>query len=761
LKSLYQELVDPAERHDLGEYYTPDWIAEYMLEELLKDNPKARILDPACGSGTFLFTALKLKKKFLKMNKVNLLEHLFDNVVGIDVHPLSVIVSKANYLLSISDIINARRGSIYIPIYLADSLRLPDVRHPTIKMGIPILFYEFDAKGEKIKLPSILMEKLPSYTLDVIFEYLRICAINVALHNRKSNIEAFKNGLFFNLPSIKPIVEEKGETIIELLFESMNSFVKLIKENKDTIWAFILKNNYKPLFLKESFDILVGNPPWLSYRYVADQDYQEYLKKLITKTYGLTSRAELITQIELATLFFVRAAEQYLKHDGIIYFVMPRSIYTADQHEIFREKPSKIKFIKIVDLKDVQPLFKVPSCLIKGIKNGITSYPIKESETISGRLPKKNIKIKEAIKFLSFKKGSIHLNKVGIRSWLSDKRFSIIKQRSHYYKSFFNAATIYPRQFWFVDLITHPIFGINPDNPFVRTSMRAQKMAKKDYKNLIIEGNVEKEFLYACLTSTEIIPFNHLTPQNVVLPIFSQEERYVIINSKIAEKDGFINFSDWLIKCEREWEKRRTTKAEKKDVYEWLDYRKKLSKQNPNSKFYVIYPASGTNLVSCVIDIFSENLFVELNGITIPLNGLIVDHTNYYFETNNYEESHYLSSIYNSNIINELVKPMQARGLFGPRHFHKKPLEFPIPKFNHENKDHIELSKLGKKATNIVNKALPHIMGKYQVEVLMPQQVARIRSEMKLILSDVIDEIDENTTQILSSNDIKKIDQYN
>jgi len=36
LKGLYQELVDPEERHELGEYYTPDWLAEYIAENLIE-----------------------------------------------------------------------------------------------------------------------------------------------------------------------------------------------------------------------------------------------------------------------------------------------------------------------------------------------------------------------------------------------------------------------------------------------------------------------------------------------------------------------------------------------------------------------------------------------------------------------------------------------------------------------------------------------------------------------------------------------------
>ena len=64
LKRLYQNLMPKALRHDLGEYYTPDWLAERLLNQLgytekVKNLPQKRILDPACGSGTFLVLAIK------------------------------------------------------------------------------------------------------------------------------------------------------------------------------------------------------------------------------------------------------------------------------------------------------------------------------------------------------------------------------------------------------------------------------------------------------------------------------------------------------------------------------------------------------------------------------------------------------------------------------------------------------------------------------------------------------------------------------
>lgn len=73
LKRLYQHLVPRKVRHDLGEYYTPDWLAELALDEVgyteeyfeklteeqndLTAHFKLRLLDPACGSGTFLVLA--------------------------------------------------------------------------------------------------------------------------------------------------------------------------------------------------------------------------------------------------------------------------------------------------------------------------------------------------------------------------------------------------------------------------------------------------------------------------------------------------------------------------------------------------------------------------------------------------------------------------------------------------------------------------------------------------------------------------------
>ena len=124
LKELYQSLVDPRDRHDLGEYYTPDWLAVRMCEKLLAESGEDSVLDPSCGSGTFLYHAILHKRKHLPATRKSL-ETILGNVVGIDIHPLAVIVAKINVLLALGDLFQKRGGPIPVQVYLANSIRHP------------------------------------------------------------------------------------------------------------------------------------------------------------------------------------------------------------------------------------------------------------------------------------------------------------------------------------------------------------------------------------------------------------------------------------------------------------------------------------------------------------------------------------------------------------------------------------------------------------------------------------------------------------
>jgi methylase of polypeptide subunit release factors len=334
LKSLYQELVDPEARHDLGEYYTPDWLAELMVDEVVGSDASKTILDPACGSGTFLAASIRKKKQLLAKKKPHdQLQQILSSVTGVDVHPLAVILSRTNFLASLgTDLLAARRGPVSVPVYLADSIRLPEL---DVDLYAGVKSFKIGAEKKILRLPLEVADdpELTDRVVEVVKEYARAIA-----NGDKPRLEDFEN-----LLSLKVQLQSKikfSKNLPKALLETSKTMAELIRAKKDTVWAFILKNIYKPLFLKDhKFDILIGNPPWLSYRYVESTDYQTFLKKLILDEYNLlgSERAELITQMELATLFFSRTSDLYLNEDGTISFVMPRSLFVSDQHHNFRK----------------------------------------------------------------------------------------------------------------------------------------------------------------------------------------------------------------------------------------------------------------------------------------------------------------------------------------------------------------------------------------------------------------------------------------
>ena len=86
-----------------------------------------RVLDPACGSGTFLFHAVR---NFLAeaeeggLDKRYLADEATSHVVGVDIHPVAVIIARVTYLLALAPAVATRDGELFIPVYLGDAMQL-------------------------------------------------------------------------------------------------------------------------------------------------------------------------------------------------------------------------------------------------------------------------------------------------------------------------------------------------------------------------------------------------------------------------------------------------------------------------------------------------------------------------------------------------------------------------------------------------------------------------------------------------------------
>jgi len=710
-KEIYQELVDPEARHELGEYYTPDWLAEMMIGDVLGDDPRRSIIDPACGSGTFLAAAIAVKKQRIRdLKPAELLDHILSDVVGVDVHPLAVIISRATYLTTLGELLDFRHSDVVVPVYLSDSIRFPE---EIIAKHGDLSAYRIQADGFDLDVPTNIAEnpELVDATIDAVCEYAK------EIVSGSVDDSAYCRSY---LSSKVPEAASFSEYELNTLHQTAKNVAGLILKRRDTVWGFILKNYYKPILLgKRKFSVVAGNPPWLSYRHVISTHYQQFLKRLIVDEYGLLPPKEVkeMPNMELATLFLVRCADLYSQKDGTICFVMPRAIFSANQHHNLRcgKLSIPIKLTKLVDLEGVKPLFKVPACIVQFVVGKPSSFPV-DGMVIEGTLHRKNVNLPQSLaEFARIDKTEFQLGIVGESSFITKVGDKVIrsKGRSPYFEAFRRGGDIYPRQFWFVDIKAHPVLGFDPKTPALETSARATKRAKEEYRDVKIVGSVEPRFLYGVLSGSELVPFGHLKPLVAVVPLNIDEKSggYKLVTRKQAKSEGFVGLEKWLRKVEEIWNKKRGEKATRADVYEWLDYHGKLTGQDSVKRFKVLYNRGGTDLVSCVSEWKSKS--PGANGAKVRLTGLLADTTTYWMGTNNSEEAHYLSAVLNSQVLNGLIKPMQSKGAFGERDIHKKPLEFPIPTYDRDNQLHKRLADIGKECQRKVPYLLLSLTDKY------------------------------------------------
>ncbi|MCS7265247.1 MAG: DUF559 domain-containing protein [Armatimonadetes bacterium] len=255
-KMLYHYLLPREIRHNLGEYYTPDWLAQRLLNQVdsefftadTKQNERRlrekllnlRWLDPACGSGTFLLLIIARMKELgreLMVNERELLNAILNNVVGFDLNPLAVITARVNYLLAISDLLPYRKSEITIPVYLADSVRTPAMGENLLTAGN----YEFPTAIGTFLVPVVLCTKE---------RFDRFCDLLEESVRSELEPESFLNrverelGLAFESAERPPLhgFDAKGEPIRKLtehIKERARQLRKTATSAESLLWEFL------------------------------------------------------------------------------------------------------------------------------------------------------------------------------------------------------------------------------------------------------------------------------------------------------------------------------------------------------------------------------------------------------------------------------------------------------------------------------------------------------------------------------------------
>jgi hypothetical protein len=378
LKKLYQELFPKSVRHDLGEYYTPDWLAEYVLNEVGYDgNPDKRILDPACGSGTFLVLAINRIRQWYEQHRgekgvgyeeADLSRKILVNCIGFDLNPLAVMAARTNYLIAIRGLLSGV-DRVEIPVYLCDSIVLP-------KVPGGLMFQDTEAKVRDVPtavgpLPVAVEVVSPRRVIATYCAILEDCIF------QESPFEVFQQRC--EADSI-PFAEANAH---QLLYSRLS---RLHGKGEDGVWIRIVKNAFAPVFIGRTVDFLVGNPPWVNYENLPGP-YREASASEWDK-YNLFPRGGWRARFakgntELAMIFVYGCMDTYLREGGSLGFVITQSVFQSKEagrgfraFRISADKPIRIRSVDdMTAFKPFEGAVNRTAIVIADL-HGRTRYPV-------------------------------------------------------------------------------------------------------------------------------------------------------------------------------------------------------------------------------------------------------------------------------------------------------------------------------------------------------------------------------------------------
>jgi hypothetical protein len=667
LKTLYESLIDRAERHGLGEYYTPDWLAAKIIRRVVDRPVEQKVLDPACGSGTFLFHAIR---NFLAdaedagLDPKHRAQEATNNVAGMDIHPVAVIIARVTYLLALAPVISTRAGSLSIPVYLGDALQLST----TSIMGLTELVIPVPPPPAeaKLKFPEIFCKDIGLF--DKLVGQMRSGS---GQKLKKKQIEsAFVR--IVEQHHKRDILAKEMDAVAEMV-ATFTVFEELCRQGRDSVWTSLAGNLSRPLALAFGTgwaNVVVGNPPWVAFRHMSP-DLQKRFREL-AKAERVYVGGKFATQNDLAALFTVRAAALYLRSGGRLAFVLPLATLTRGQFDALRKgsfTSARIAWDEVWTMDDnVQPLFPVPSCVVMGRRRA-TSRMLPETVTqYSGTLPFRDAPEPIADARLKVTEGVPKA---------VEGRF---KGGSAYRAAFRQGATLVPRMLCLVERRTVGRLGGDPTAPYVASRRNSQE--KQPWRSLTgVEHRVEVEFLHPVLLGESILPYRVFRPFEGIIPVTPDG---TILDAQGGANRGFSGLHGWMSAAEAMW-KRNSANAAMTLIDRW-NYHNELGAQFPLSLIRVVYSKAGTLPAACVIRDKS-----------------VIDHKLYWSAVSDENESLYLASILNSETARSRTAALQSRGQWGARDFDKVIFTLAIPRFDSSYPFHRQLADAGGEAEAVAN----------------------------------------------------------
>lgn len=728
LKGVYQGLIDLETKHTLGEYYTPDWLCN-RVANYFEFERNAYILDPSCGSGSFLMAAIQ---RLIELYPDITAEELAQQVVGIDIHPLSVQIAKTTVLAALAPKLTHQRKPLQLRVYLANSIL-------TREENITLFGEQYRVT---IDQQNYMFSKALFHDSAQLFDFGVEVADDLAersLHQPLAKPEVLTSMIAKNYP-------QTPKNLLLEFYTIYKAFKQAKEQNRDGIWKFILQNNYKPYFLKQHFDYVLGNPPWFTYNSIANAEYQQALKRLADHYQVTPTSKKNMPHLEIAAIFMAHCLNYLLKDGGKLAFVLPRSFLQAEQHDNTRTAIAKgFALTGVWDLKNVQNLFNVPACVLFA-KSQHPSRRISAEgivgRSFAGKPLFHNATWEQSKSKLHFIENRWFIAKLNQNTALTTHNRADTNMQNAYRTYFQQGATIVPRNFYFVKVDNHTydwqdriLYAVShPDN---------QKDGKAPWKSIILKGQIESQYLFRTLLAKNILPFAYLFPPVVLLPIDIVKDnatpdmpvqKYIRLlhHDEILELHANMNTANWFLKVEKAWDANKTESAGKMTYLDRLDFQKGMTDQNLNAPFLVVYTSSAKDANACVLR--REDFDLEF----------IAESAKFVAYFSDIAEAYYVAAFLNSQYANIRIKDFQATGLFGPRHVQKKILDVPLPKYKASESLHSRLSALGQSCTQ-------NIMAWLKSENIAENDynIGRLRIESKKQIAAELKEIDEVLKEML------------
>jgi SAM-dependent methyltransferase len=668
LKILYESLIDRDERHGLGEYYTPDWLAAKVVRRAVERPLEQKVLDPACGSGTFLFHAIRAflaEAEEAGMAKADRAAEACAHVAGLDIHPVAVIIARVTCLLGLAPALGGRAGALSVPVWLGDAMQLSiskDLAGRELVIQVPP---PPAGKGgrEQLSFPE-------TFCRDPALFDKAIEAMRRGSEGNRSRVQVEADIGRRTEQHYKRDLTHEEKVAIGDLGGTFEIFHKLRSEGRDTIWSYVARNLSRPLALASGggwANVVVGNPPWVAYRHMS-ADLQKRFKELAKgeKVYV----GSIPAHNDLCALFVSRGSHLYLRPSGRLAFVLPLAALTRAQFEEFRTGQFgsyNIAWDEAWTMDDsLAPLFPVPSCVLFGRKRAIARAVPDTVRTYSGTLPFRDApeKIADA--------------RLDVAEEVPAPETARREGGSAYRNAFRQGAILIPRAFVLVGRKASGRLGSNPTAPLVISRRSPQE--KSPWRDLpSLEDNVESEFLHPVLLGESILPYRLLTPFEGVIPVTNGGQ---LLDAKRAGERGFEHLAQWMRTAEAQW---NAHGKGKRTFIEQLNYIGQLSSQFPIAPLRVVYTKAGTWPAA----------MVSRDGRAV------IDHMLYWTAPQSADEAHYLVAILNSEAARSRAERFQARGQFGARHFDKVMFNLPIPPFFGGDPLHCDLAAAATQAETV------------------------------------------------------------